>query len=313
VLVANGYSVSLPAGPSKRTRVFDVRIRISRQEKGSLASSVTLYVRGAWYGSIGSDRGVLKVRLVENGGFGKWGKLLLGRTDGQLSISGGSSSMLDVNLAPLVVFDNRLYSVTATPAGDAVTIKPYGGPTGTLTASATNGYGKPVASYCLKLGYTDMVYYLSGTQTVRVPVGEWACAQVAFEFDYPSWTGFSMESAPFAVTRGKNTRLRLGGPIHYRMSAEKTLEGLWLLNCTPVMRYSQKLDDFPRRIGLKLVLKNTTGKVVFADEKSTNSGSDLNWFELPGSLAPGDYVALLTASFESYDKNRVFGARLQIR
>jgi hypothetical protein len=317
VLVADGYAANVPMGSSRRQRFIDASIRLKRSKDGSLSSWTRIYVRGAWYGSVKTNQGIMNVRLLENEAFGRWGSFVVGKPGAIVPTVRGPSGSATVDAGSLITFDNRLYNIKISSSGDTLTIKPYAGPTGTIAVNSVNGFGKPVYSYRLWMGSPlasrdGLEFYLRGKQTLRVPCGTYDSASADLSVNSHNWPSLTSRLPQFRVDKDKVTKLNFGGPVRFRMSAEKSDEGKCLIACEWLLPNPQRCGSVFGNADMLLVLKDAKGKTAYSKRITDHAGMDSDYFSLPGGLKPGNYVAVLTVDLHPYDRKRVFGARLQV-
>lgn len=313
--VAKAFPISIQMGSIRRQRVFDLRIQMQRRCDSTPHAKTRLYVTGGWYGSIKTDQGVIQMRLLERGSFGNWSALVIGKPHGSVRTVEGLKRAVTIEPDSPIVFDNQLYCIHISCSGDTVKVEPYKGPTGTVTVSAVNGFGKPIYKYQLCLDRASghsLNFNLREKQTIRVPAGEYNYAVADFSLNSNNYPGMRSRLPGLSVKRDKVTNLSLGGPVTIKMGIWKSDDGSYSITSKWLLPKPQECDSILDGSDIYLVLKDSSGKTVFSKHANDHFSTDPDYFQLPTKLEPGSYVAILTVDLKPYDKKKIFGARVQI-
>jgi len=211
-----------------------VRITLNTYS-GTLYASLSR--RGGWKGSIESNKGKIECAVLDTNATGTYGEPTLFNDDFSFPRERGDSLYADINLSGSVLFDydtphimmmqnanivaGRPYHITASPTGDAITVAPYTGPSGTLVV-ATDNIAKldgRITSLALlgKSGYHYFKTYEGSPLTL--PIGEYKLERCNLNFKQKGDKEIIFDCAPdevATVKAGKQTKTQLGGAISAR-------------------------------------------------------------------------------------------------
>jgi len=320
-LVADGYLARVPTDPWSgklgAKRRFDVKVEFNRADGADKPSQVFIFIRGAWYGTVKTDKGPVRARLDDSFDLQTWSTLILDTPDAcARNIQLEDFKCLSVGVPE--VFDNRLYLLSFNPTTGKLTVGPYKGPVGTLIVDPKDGFGKPLTRGMLWLtnsgsagNYYTLKFYISGKQSLQVPANTYSTVMATF-YAGPrnDYVFVHLRKPELKVLRGKTSTLMLGGPITLKMEVQKDNGGRRQIVCKPIAPNALETDI--SGIDLKLDLKDSSGRVVQSQRKNRRDFDVWLGFDIPPSLKPGSYAALLTVDLQPYDRKKVFGAKLRI-
>ena len=310
-LYATAFAADVPAGrrnAAPARRLFDIAARVQPDGRGGVTGKAWIYIRGAWHGRIKTDRGYVPVRLMEKEGFGQWQTVIMGRADNSELDEPTSLSLLHIGGA--ITFDNELYSLRVSPKGDSLSIQPYGGPTGVVRVRAVDGYGRPVRKASMFVG--NLRYSCSQGRKVMMPVGNYD--EVTFNLQVGDRLNlFTIyPSLPRLTIRKGAQTIDVGGPLSLGLEVGKSSDGARSIAATLLLPQPQQCRDWPTGVKASLQVRNWRGQTVHSEAIANESGFSV-FFDLPRTLRPGVYTALISIDARPYDKKRVFGVKLRVR
>ena len=317
-LEARGYLARVPngkllgnSGPKRR---FDVRVE---PEGDKTSYRVSVYVRGAWRGAIKTDEGQVAIRLIDSDGLDKVDRVILACADTEATIR-VQDDHVTLSLEKPQAYDNTVYVMSFDSSCGRLMVGPYKGPMGTVVVNPVDGYGSLLKKGCAWFSddraSSSLSYHILGKQSLSLPAGMYGSVRLYLYTGKVSESQqlmLSLEMPAVRVTAGKTVTMNAGGPLKFKMSADKDVfTGKRYIACTPYFPGVKTCDV--SGVKRSLVLKDLNGNVVYSESKGPE---DFDWpfrFDIPPSLKPGSYAALLTVDLQPYDRKKVFGAKLRI-
>ncbi|OFX14427.1 MAG: hypothetical protein A2Z18_07905 [Armatimonadetes bacterium RBG_16_58_9] len=188
-----------------------------------------LVVRGGWYGKLTTDTGDLDVQLIDANSNGVYGDKLsadINRSypiSGDVVLVGGPPARFEdyanmLFLGDVVSYGGKLYEMSVSETGEAVTVQSYKGPTGKLRVKAVDGRGKLTQCKLATVFGKSGRFSLAGTD-LALPPGDYRCDMATI---VPKQEGSEQErfgvvihpNSAVKVAGGKTAVARIGGPMN---------------------------------------------------------------------------------------------------
>jgi len=294
--------------------MLSVRFAAGPSGQGEPTAYTTL--RGGWSGTIKTDAGPVDVQLLDQNSNGIYGDLLAVEPGLPFFVpadmllirgSGPNRPSKRLGLAKVVECDGKLYSIALSKTGDALTIEPYTGGTGSVKVEATDGYGKPAECRSMTLVGESAVYDLLGGGGMKLPVGEYRVleAQVTqTDRNGPEAGAFGVavySRLRVKVEKDAEAAVKIGGPMKLEIEPDIPSIAAERERPTPIALVftvgGSQLVEIDGDRSAQIKIADAGGKVLQTGEASIGTdGRCVYSLEIPKAWKPGTYK--VTASFD---------------
>lgn len=228
------YEVNLHTGTESSSPVkkYAVNLSVYLAKPESEVSRVLVEMAGAWSGAIKTDEGEVPVILVDRNGNGVFGEPFefpdRPIADMIEFKEQTSDSREDISTAKFfgkaVQYEDKLYSITASPSGETITVSPYTGDTGRIKVLAKDGTGESISAFTSMIYGTGGGFNVTPGQEIVVPDDSYkigATLSITKDESQRSTFMLSMNSIEtISVGKDEVVELTIGGPLSMSIKVE---------------------------------------------------------------------------------------------